>query len=248
MRLPIYLLLLASLAYALPPATSNAPARDDCPALTVSCPDETAEQVKSATFTAQVNGRLDASVKLKYIWTVSAGTISKGQDTPSITLDISGLSDNEAITATVEVEGLPGGCPAKASCTLPVLIRCIKPFDVYGPIDSEDEAARLDNFAIQLMEEPVSEGCIIAYGGRFGRAGEALVRAERARKYLSEKRDVARDRIIVVDGGFREDMTFELWIVPPGAEPPAPSPTVRPEDVQFIKEPARAKPTRKRSR
>jgi hypothetical protein len=248
MRLTIYLLLLASLAYPLPPATSYAPARDDCPAITVSCPDEPVEPGKSVTFTANVNGRLDASAKLKYIWTVAAGTISKGQDTPSITVDISGLTGREAITATVEVEGLPDDCPARASCTASMLIGCVMPFDRYGPIDSEDEMARLDNFAIQLMEEPVTEGCIIAYGGRVAREGEALARAERAKKYLSETRGVARDRITVVDGGFREDVTVELWIVPAGASQPLPSPTVRREEVQFIKEPARTKPARKRIR
>ncbi|HEX8499964.1 MAG TPA: hypothetical protein VF659_05175, partial [Pyrinomonadaceae bacterium] len=36
-----------------------------------------------------------------------------------------------------------------------------------------------------------------------------------------------------VNGGFREEATTELWVVPPGAQPPCPTPTVRPEDVAY---------------
>jgi len=36
-----------------------------------------------------------------------------------------------------------------------------------------------------------------------------------------------------VNGGFREIATTELWIVPPGAQPPCPTPTVKPEDVVY---------------
>jgi hypothetical protein len=39
--------------------------------------------------------------------------------------------------------------------------------------------------------------------------------------------------IVAVDGGFREVATTELWIVPPGAQTPSPTPTVRPEDVAY---------------
>src|ERR1044072_7357815 len=39
--------------------------------------------------------------------------------------------------------------------------------------------------------------------------------------------------INTVNGAFREEAATELWIVPPGAQPPCPTPTVRPEDVSF---------------
>jgi hypothetical protein len=39
---------------------------------------------------------------------------------------------------------------------------------------------------------------------------------------------------VTVDGGFREDLTVELWIVPSGATPPENSPTVDPSEVQTI--------------
>ena len=39
--------------------------------------------------------------------------------------------------------------------------------------------------------------------------------------------------INVVNGGFREVAATELWIVPPGAQPPCPTPTVKEEDVAY---------------
>jgi hypothetical protein len=38
-------------------------------------------------------------------------------------------------------------------------------------------------------------------------------------------------RITIVKGGFREYNTVDSWIVPPGAEPPKPTPTV---DEKFV--------------
>lgn len=36
-----------------------------------------------------------------------------------------------------------------------------------------------------------------------------------------------------VNGGFREEAATELWIVPPGAQPPCPTPSARPEEVAY---------------
>jgi len=55
------------------------------------------------------------------------------------------------------------------------------------------------------------------------------MRAGQARERLSEFLDYKR--ITTIDGGFRETAITELWIVPPGAQPPHPTPTIRPEDV-----------------
>ncbi|MBD0370800.1 MAG: PKD domain-containing protein [Pyrinomonadaceae bacterium] len=232
MRLAICFFLLTSFTQIFGFVASPQSLREDCPVITVSCPEEVAQPGNTLTFTADVKG-ISSNAKLSYSWTVSAGTIIKGQNTSSITVDADGLKAGP-VTATVEVEGLPMSCAKKASCTTAVaeLIRCWRPFDQYGAINFEDETARLDNFAIQLLEEPVAEGYIIVYDGRNGRAGQALSRANRAKNYLIKKREVAGDRIVIVEGGFREEMTVELWIVPAGAEPPTPAPTLESTDVR----------------
>jgi hypothetical protein len=48
----------------------------------------------------------------------------------------------------------------------------------------------------------------------------AEARAESAKQYLIKKRSVAPSRLVVLNGGYRDEMTIELWIVPQGATPP----------------------------
>lgn len=119
-------------------------------------------------------------------------------------------------------------------------------FDKFGDICCEDEKARLDNFAIQLQNEPEVQGYIIFYGGRrhnypychssrqrLPRRGEAAARAERLKSYLVATRGLDSKRFMVVNGGYRESWEAELWIVPKGANPPTPTPTVRPQEIRF---------------
>ena len=204
-----------------------------CPTVTVSCPD-TVDVGSPATFTANVTGG-DPNVSATYNWSVSAGTITSGQGTPSITVDTTGAG-GQTITATVNVGGYPPECNTSASCSTTVNApRAIaRLFDQYGNIAFNDEKARLDNYAIQLQNEPGSQGYIIAYAGRRSRAGEAQARADRAKDYLVNTRGIDPGRIVTVDGGFREDLTVELWIVPTGATPPTASPTLQQSDVTII--------------
>jgi hypothetical protein len=107
--------------------------------------------------------------------------------------------------------------------------------DEYGDISWNDEKARLDNFAIEMHNLPVSAGYLICYGGRVGRAGAARRRCQRAGGYVSGYRGIDAARVVTVDGGYREELTVELWVVPPGATPPQPSPTVAPGEVRFVR-------------
>jgi len=97
----------------------------------------------------------------------------------------------------------------------------------------ENEKARLDNFAIQLVQSG-SIGNIIVYDGRRACRGEAIARAIRAKKYLVEFRKVPDGQVMWRFGGYQEEMVVTLMDVPRGyAEYPARS-TVSPEDVVFI--------------
>jgi len=93
-------------------------------------------------------------------------------------------------------------------------------FDEYGNIKFNDEKARLDNFAVQLQNQPGAQGYYIVYGSC---EGEGQARADRAKNYLVSNRGIDAGRIVVVDGGCRADLGIELWIVRSGATPPAAS-------------------------
>jgi hypothetical protein len=146
-------------------------------------------------------------------------------------VDTSGLG-GQTVTATVELGGLDPSCSRTASCTASV-----KPanpigqkFDEYGDIRFDDEKARLDNYAIQLQNQPGSQAYIIGYGTC---AGDGLCshtscivaqkRIDRAKDYLVTTRGIDAGRIMVIDGGCRADVNVELWVVPTGATPPSAS-------------------------
>jgi hypothetical protein len=204
------------------------PTPPPCPTVNVSCPDNVADGTP-ITFTASVTGG-DPAVTPTYNWTVSAGTITSGQGTSTITVDSKGLG-GQSVTATVSVGGY--ACNPSSSCTTAVTKTAVaRKVDEYGNIRFNDEKARLDNFAIELQNDPTAQGYLICYGGRRGRAGEAQRRCDRAKDYLVTTRGIDASRIVTVDGGYKEELSVELWIVPNGATPPTASPTVQPSDVK----------------
>ena len=192
-----------------------------CPTVNVTCPSDVSEG-SSITFTANFT-QGTPQVTPTYNWTVSAGTITSGQGTSSIMVDTKGLG-GQTVTATVEVGGVDPTCPRTASCSTPVRPNAApaRKFDEYGNIRFNDEKARLDNFAIQLQNEPTAQGYIIGYGSC---DAEGQTRANRAKDYLVNTRGIDAGRIVVVDGGCMPELKVELWIVPQGATPPTPDTT-----------------------
>jgi hypothetical protein len=92
-------------------------------------------------------------------------------------------------------------------------------FDEFGDILSSDLKARLDNFAIQLSNEPTTKGFIVTYRTRRDLPGLSNSLAIRSKEYLVNTRDLPVDRIATVDGGEADCLAQELWIVPPGTAP-----------------------------
>lgn len=119
-------------------------------------------------------------------------------------------------------------------------------FDEFKDVGCEDEKARLDNFANELQNTPEAQGYIVFYGGKgrqhparpnsrlaLPRRGESEARAARLKPYLHESRGIDSNRMMVVNGGYRDRWAAELWIVPKGANPPAPTPTVKSVEIRF---------------
>src|SRR5262249_8998161 len=153
------------------------------------CPDPV-DQGTPVTITANVGaGTPPAS---GYNWSVSAGTITSGQGTTSITVNTDNLA-GQTVTATVEVAGLDPSCTRTASCSVAIKPKPRTPtkFDEYGNIRFNDEKARLDNFAIQLQNDPSSQGEIIGYGAC---GAEGIERANRAKDYLVNTRGIDAGR------------------------------------------------------
>ena len=53
--------------------------------------------------------------------------------------------------------------------------------------------------------------------------------------YMLNRRGVSTDRIVMMNGGYREESTVELWLAPRGESAPTAAPTVSAKDVKFRK-------------
>ena len=99
-------------------------------------------------------------------------------------------------------------------------------FDDYSDIPWPDEIGRLDNFAIHLLQQPMTKAYIMVYAGLRSGTRDARVRAQRAKNYLIKKRRIDAKRILLLDGGRREELQVELYVLPPNVSPPKPQPTL----------------------
>lgn len=190
------------------------PPRIICPNVSIYCPDTVALGAP-LTFKADISGGTEG-ITQTLNWTVSAGTISSGQGTSTITVDTAGLG-GRPVTATVEVLGYNRSC--KATCTTQTFTENqAKMCDSYPLIRFNDEKARLDNCNLRFRDEQGAEFYIVVYGNR----AESLARGARAKRYLVYERGVTAERVHVLEGSQTEELHTELWLVPTGAKPPQP--------------------------
>lgn len=202
-----------------------------CPTVSVSSPD-TAKSGVPFKMTAVISGG-DKNVSPTFNWTVSAGFISSGQGTATITIDTTGVSS--PITATSEVGGYAPDCRTSASSTTMVEGKVSRKFDEFGAmVNTEDQYARLDNLTVDLQNDPTSRAVLLFYAGRKSRKGAIEALTEQTKKYLTARRGIPASRIVLQNGGFRENGLIEMWVMPQGAEPPTASPTVDPSEAQQL--------------
>lgn len=174
-------------------------------------------------FTANVSGGSDTS-GLTYRWSVSSGSISSGDGTPSITVDTTGLADGTNVTATVEVTG-PGLCQNCSSLSasetgsvdVPDVARL---FDEFGPLSNDDVKARIQNLYVELGNNPSAQGYIINYG-----TDREVARREKQIRDAITFLNLDASRVTLVNGGANPNgkgVYTKVWIVPPGATNPQP--------------------------
>jgi hypothetical protein len=192
-----------------------APVRNVCPNISITCP-EPVTMGAPLTFIADVNGGTSGA-QPTYNWTVSAGTITSGQGTPTITVSTAGLGGQE-VRATLTVNGY-GGLNCASSCATTVQAERIRPrqFDEVGEIARNDLKARLDVFASELQGDPHAAGYILVWGGKPNQAQKA---AADAKDYLINTRGLEAGRIVTQVGRTGGQLHMQFWLVPAGAEAP----------------------------
>jgi hypothetical protein len=111
--------------------------------------------------------------------------------------------------------------------------------DEYTNVYCEDQQARLDNYAALLEKSPGTRAYILVYGGRKDRFGndprrhEAQMRGAAIKDYLVNTRGIKGERIVTIDGGYRETWTVELYVCSPDAPTPKATPTLSAKQIRF---------------
>ena len=176
------------------------------------------------------------------LWNTSAGFIKDGQGTRKIEVDTTGagsIPDRE-IVAQLWVGGYAPECVIQESASVKIIGPPVK-FGEFGELEPKAFTENLKVLADYLSQSP-DNLYVFVYAGR--KSDRAFV-FNAIRKVRDELvfGGVAQRRMVVVDGGFREDPFYEFWLVPLGAEPPRPTPTVRRDEIVYpAPTPVRKKP------
>ncbi len=167
-------------------------------------------------FSANLSGGSGNSA-VSYQWTVSAGRISGGQGTSSITVDTTGL-ENTSVTATVKISS---PCPTQTCTTTASETGSVakKPtavlVDEFGALNADAVRARIDAFIVALQNNPGSQGYII----NNGTAKEVAAREKLINNHLSFRKFPA-GQITMVKGTTKGALSTKLYRVPAGAPTP----------------------------
>jgi hypothetical protein len=191
-----------------------------CPAIEITCPTYIATD-QPLTFKSTYSGGVPANVTPAYNWTVSAGTIISGQGTDTITVDTKGLA-GQTVRASLSMGGYNLECAADCAITIPLPKMTSRKFDDYLNIARNDEKARLDNFGIELQNDPTAIGYVIVYPGRTSKRAEVQDQFGRVIEYLVNSRGIDKSRIRTIEGPKKDQLSKALWITPQGATPPNP--------------------------
>jgi hypothetical protein len=212
-------------------------AKSPCPfPVNISAPNQVTDG-EIITYTADV--AYNGTAPLRYTWKVtpSSARVISGLGTPTLNVDSTGLG-GQRITATLTADdgSADPACAQSAqavSIITPIEKKVIvaQEFDECNSCSLNDQKARLDNLAVELQNDPSTRAYIIAYGGRMSPLGQSQKLMSRAREYLVSHRGIDASRLTLVNGGFREEDSVELWLVPSGAAAPQPTPTVQMGDV-----------------
>jgi hypothetical protein len=106
-----------------------------------------------------------------------------------------------------------------------------------GGLGFEEDKPRIDRFAEDIKRNNSAEAYIIAYGGLVSYKNEARMRLGCIRDYLKTVHGISRSRLKLIDGGYRPEISVELFLVKPEDAKPTAYSIVNREAVQIRKPP-----------
>jgi hypothetical protein len=184
---------------------------ENCPTIHVSGPAGIPKPGELIPYIVQLTGNVPENVGFR--WSVSSGKVIEGQGTDKVKIDADWMS-GVSVTATVEVLGLPAGCPNTSSETMAV---AIDPGPIYVGSISEAHAyrGRINELIGVLEKYPNSQGYIFigsASSDRYKQV-EQLIRATASQTDFDQSR-------LTINREVTSKELIELWVIRPGVANP----------------------------
>jgi hypothetical protein len=200
-----------------------------CPSMGVSGTQHQTYRDQPLKFSVAVHNA-PPDVNIGYEWAVSTGSIVEGNGTNQIKVDLS-KTDAKRVTASVNIKGFAPECANHAFATAQVGVFPYQ-FESTQFYEYSYAIALLDGLFVLMQSEPHSRGHIIIYGRRTGNGAE-VPRIIRSVNNHIIFRGQDPSRLTIINGGFRETSSVEMYLLPAGVFPPAPTPTVDERYVTF---------------
>ena len=220
------------------------PAAQPCPPVAIQPqPVGTLREGQKVYFTANYPSNGEPKPGLTIVWNTSAGSILQGQGSNRVEVDTtgSGNTTEREVKAEVWINGFAPDCIMQASATVKIIPPASK-FGDFGEVSSEKFSSNLKSLAEFLNQAPAQDNLyVIVYAGRNSERGFTQTWAKRIKSELTAG-GLADSRIYAMDGGFREQPLFDFWIVPSGADPPKPEPTIKRSEIVYPKTTPAKKP------
>jgi len=198
-----------------------------CPDVRLTSPDIVKEG-DVLMFVANVTGG-DANITPTYNWSISAGIISSGQGTSSITVDTKGLGGQTA-TATVELGGYDRTCSSMASSTTSIdkvpKTEMLMEGNFITPVAFMQDASKFaGDFMSAYYGAESSKAIVFFYPGKTDTKAATKIKQMMATTKTSFSAMGMKPAMYkMITAGKRGNTSYEMWIVPKGGETPVATP------------------------
>lgn len=212
------------------PPGAEEPVCDECTDLAKSCPTVNLSGPQGLTrvgenIVVKAIVSHDSQADIKYSWSVDKGKMLRGQGTPEVIIGTDEIEEvrnkgDADLKVHLEITGLTPKCKNSVSESYIVSngIYDVFPLDEYGNNSFQDEKARLDNLAVNILNTK-NTGYIVKHFGKQVSDKEIKTRVKRIEDFMFKFRKYPKDRFHIIVK--RDDRTFtKLWNFPPDAEPP----------------------------
>lgn len=190
-----------------------------CPQIYVDGPMGTGEVGEPIPYSVRIEP-LDKAVGLSYLWSVttSRGELGmvRGQGTQTILVPW----NDDAITVTIRVIGVPRGCPETASSSTPYESMPVaeKLDEFVGPL-SKVLKTRFDTVLAVARRNPTAQLYIVVAGKRGNISKSIRSKRSSINSLLVDKLIRSGHKAVMVDSD-RVDDRVTIWLLPAGAEHP----------------------------